>query len=175
MRLAAGKLLIPAGKSLVASLVQTFGTLRNYDGDGDGDGDGNGNVKNSIGLKSKTTTLHVRHAFLHISLLSLHNQDASWPNFKFTWERKRQGDKVYHLCQNSGAVPSLQLQPNSLLLSNWAPWNNREKKWKDAKTLFQRRFHGRRRCRTVRPLIESLRRPLLRRSWMRNAGESTST
>ena len=115
------------------------------------------------------------HAFLYISLLSLHNQDASWPNFKFTWERKRQGDKFYHLCQNSGAVPSLQLRPNSLLLSNWAPWNNREKKWKDAKTVFQRRFHGRRRCRTARSLIESLRRPLLRRSWMRNTGESTST
>ena len=109
MRLAAGKLLIPAGKSLVGSLVQTFGTLRNYDGDGDGDG--NGNVKNAIGLKSKTTILHVHHAFLYISLLSLHNQDGSWPNFKFTWERKRQGDKFYHLCQNSGAVPSLQLQP----------------------------------------------------------------
>ena len=75
MRLAAGKLLIPADKSLVASLVQTFGTLRNYDGDGDGDGDGN--VKNAIGLKSKTTILHVHHAFLDISLLSLHNQDAS--------------------------------------------------------------------------------------------------
>ena len=72
MRLAAEKLLIPAGKSLVASLVQTFGTLRNYDGDG------NGNVKNAIGLKSKTTILHVHHAFfLYISLLSLHNQDAS--------------------------------------------------------------------------------------------------
>ena len=77
MRLAAGKLLIPAGKSLVASLVQTFGTLRNYDGDGDGDGDGNGNVKNAIGLKSKTTILHVHHAFLYLSFLSLHNQDAS--------------------------------------------------------------------------------------------------
>ena len=75
MRLAAGKLLIPAGKSLVGSLVQTFGTLRNYDGDGDGDG--NGNVKNAIGLKSKTTILHVHHAFLYISLLSLHNQDGS--------------------------------------------------------------------------------------------------
>ena len=71
MRLAAGKLLIPAGKSLVGSLVQTFGTLRNYDGDGDG----NGNVKNAIGLKSKTTILY--HAFLYISLLSLHNQDGS--------------------------------------------------------------------------------------------------
>ena len=55
MRLAAGKLLIPAGKSFVASLVQTFGTLRNYDGDGDADGDGDGNVKNAIGSKSKTT------------------------------------------------------------------------------------------------------------------------
>ena len=73
MRLAAGKLLILAGKSLVGSLVQTFGTLRNYDGDGDG----NGNVKNAIGLKSKTTILHVHHAFLYISLLSLHNQDGS--------------------------------------------------------------------------------------------------
>ena len=31
--------------------------LRNYDGDG------NGNVKKVIGLMSKTTTLHVHHAF----------------------------------------------------------------------------------------------------------------
>ena len=34
-----------------------------------------------------------------------------WPNFKFTWERERRGDEFYHLCLNSGAVPSLQLQP----------------------------------------------------------------
>ena len=59
---------------------------------------------------SKTTTLHVHHAFLYISLLSLHNYDVKWPNFKFTWEQERQGDKFYHLCMNSGAVPSLQLQ-----------------------------------------------------------------
>ena len=59
---------------------------------------------------SKTTTLHVHHAFLYISLLSIHNYDVKWPNFKFTWEQERQGDKFYHLCMNSGAVPSLQLQ-----------------------------------------------------------------
>ena len=41
---------------------------------------------------------------------------------------------------------------NSLLLSNWAPWNNREKKWKDEKSIFQRRIHGSRRCRIVRSL-----------------------
>ena len=46
-----------------------LGTLRNYDGDG------KENVKKGIGLIRKTTTLHVHHAFLYISLLSLHNND----------------------------------------------------------------------------------------------------
>ena len=61
---------------------------------------------------SKTTTLHVHHAFLYISLQSLHNYDVKWPDFKFTRERERelQGDKFFHLCQNLGAVPSIQLQ-----------------------------------------------------------------
>ena len=58
---------------------------------------------------SKTTALHVHHAFLYISLLSLHN-DVKWPNFKFTWEWERQGDKSYHLSE-LGRVRSLQLQP----------------------------------------------------------------
>ena len=43
-----------------------FRDLTNYDGDG------KENVKQAIGLISKTTTLHVHHAFLYISLLSLH-------------------------------------------------------------------------------------------------------
>ena len=45
--------------------------------------------------------------------------------------------------------------PNSLL-TNWVSWNDREKKWKDAKSIFQRRFHGLRRCRIVRSLILTL-------------------
>ena len=100
---------------------------------------------------SKTATLHVHHTFLYISLQSLHNNDVKWPNFKFTWERGRQGDKFYHLYQNSGPVRSalFSSNPNSLLLSNWASWNNHEKKWKDAQSIFQRRFHERRRCRIV--------------------------
>ena len=35
---------------------------------------------------------------------------SDWPNFKFTWERERQGDKFYYVCLNLGAVPTLQLQ-----------------------------------------------------------------
>ena len=54
--------------------MKSIGTVRNYDGDGDGDG--NENVKKATGLMSKTTTLHVHHAFLYISLLSLHNYDV---------------------------------------------------------------------------------------------------
>ena len=60
---------------------------------------------------SKTTTLHVHHVFLYISLPSLHNYNVKLPNFKFTWERERQGDKFDHLCPNSGVDLSLQLQP----------------------------------------------------------------
>ena len=48
------------------------GTLRNYDSDG------NEKVKRAIGLMSKTTTLHVHHAFLYISLLSLHNNHVNF-------------------------------------------------------------------------------------------------
>ena len=44
--------------------------LRNYDGDGEE------NVKKAIGLMSKTTTLHVHHALLYFSSLSLHNNDV---------------------------------------------------------------------------------------------------
>ena len=37
------------------------------------DGDGNENDKKALGLLSKTTTLHVHHALLYISLTLLHD------------------------------------------------------------------------------------------------------
>ncbi|CAH3187049.1 unnamed protein product, partial [Porites evermanni] len=39
------------------------------------DGDGNGNATKAIGLVSKTTILHVHHAFLYISVPSLDDYD----------------------------------------------------------------------------------------------------
>ena len=55
-------------------------------------GDGNENGKKAIGLdKRKTTTLHVHHAFLYISLLSLHDHNVKFPNFTFAEDgNKRQ-------------------------------------------------------------------------------------
>ena len=54
-----------------SSNLLILGTLRNYDGDG------KGNVtKKAIDLMSKSKILHVHHAFLYITLQSLHNYDA---------------------------------------------------------------------------------------------------
>ena len=53
----------------------TIVTLRSHNGDG------NENFKKAIGLISKTTILHVHHAFLYISLPSLHDYDVKMPNF----------------------------------------------------------------------------------------------
>ena len=53
------------------------------------DYDGNQDVKKAIGLLRKTTTLHVHHAFLYISLPSLHDYDVKLPNCKFYGGRKQ--------------------------------------------------------------------------------------
>ena len=42
---------------------------------------------------------------------------------------------------------------NSRPSSNRAIWDNRKIVLKDAKSIFQQRFHGRRRCRIVRSLM----------------------
>ena len=39
------------------------------------DSDGNENVKKAVGLLSKTTSLHLHHPFLYISLPLLHNYE----------------------------------------------------------------------------------------------------
>ena len=80
----------------------------------------------AIGLVSKTTTLHVHHAFSYIFLPSLHDHDVKWPNFKDFWWREWQGYKFDHLCLNSGAAPSLQLQLNLFNFRTmlWAHYNS---------------------------------------------------
>ena len=108
-------------KKTEAAFYCLVGTLWNYDGDG------KESVRKATGLISTTTTLQVHHAFSYFSLLSLHNYDVRSPNFKFTRERKRQGDKFYNLCLNSHAVPLFSSNQNSLLLSNGENWDNREK------------------------------------------------
>ena len=53
------------------------------------DGDGNENVKKSTGLLRKTSSLHVHHAFLYISLPLLHDYHMKMPSFTFYGGRKQ--------------------------------------------------------------------------------------
>ena len=67
----------------MAVMVLILGSFSNDDGVGNQD------VKKVIGLLRKTTTLHVHHAFLYISLPSLHDYDVKMPNCKFYGGRKQ--------------------------------------------------------------------------------------
>ena len=60
-------------KITLGFLLALLGSFSNDDGDGKED------VKKAIGLLRKTTTLHVHHAFLYISLPSLLDYDVKMP------------------------------------------------------------------------------------------------
>ena len=79
--------------------VKRIGTLRSNDADG------NENVKKTIGLISKTTTLHVHHAFLYISFLFLHDYDVKMPNFAFYGGCKQATTKFYFSFSELGYGP----------------------------------------------------------------------
>ena len=94
-------------------------TLRNYDGDG------KENVKKALGLMSKTTTLHVHHAFF----------------LRFLYTTTTWNDQILSLLENGNCKainstisvwtrarsPLFSSNQNSLLLSNRTNWDNREK------------------------------------------------
>ena len=69
------------------------------------DSDGNEHAKKETCLLRKTTNLHVHHAFLYISSLSLHDNDVKMPNFTFLGERiKTSDDEFFFLFLNLSAV-----------------------------------------------------------------------
>ena len=72
------------------SLVK-HGTLRSDHGDG------YRNATKAKGLISKTTILHVHHAFLYISLPSLHDYDVKMLNFTI-YRRSTQATTRFPLC-----------------------------------------------------------------------------
>ena len=108
----------------------------------------------AVGWKGKTTTLHVHHAFLFISLQSLHNNDEKWPKFE-SLPGNGNGKAINSTVSVWIRARSLLFSsnPKSLLLINCALGDNHEKKWKDAKSIFQWRFNRRRRRRLVRSLL----------------------
>ena len=85
----------------------------------------------------KTTTLHVHHVFLYISLPSLHDYDVKMHNFTFV-ENVNTRQQLYF----SFPEPP---EKNCQRLTNWTRWNKRDKVWSSTTSLFKWRFRSRRR------------------------------
>ena len=59
------------------------------------DGYGDKNGKKAIGLFGKTIMLYVHHAFLYISLPSLHDYDVKLTNFMFSGGREQNSTTLF--------------------------------------------------------------------------------
>ena len=75
-------------------------------------------------LLGATTTLHVRHAFLNISLPSLHDYDVKMPNFTFCGGREHKATTFFLFFRASIQSFRIQLQKNCQDLTNWMRWIN---------------------------------------------------
>ena len=67
----------------------------------------------TIGLEGKTTTLHVHHTFLYISLPFLHDYDVKFPNWTFHGGRKQATTKFYFFFWTWIGILGIQLQEGS--------------------------------------------------------------
>ena len=134
--------------NVLSAEEELLGTLRSDDGDG------NGNSTKAIGLITKTTILHVHHAFLYISLPSLHDYDVKMPNFTL-YRGSTQATTKFPL---SFCTWLWYLEFNfrmvRLHLKKLVTWSNRNKDWKKTNPLFQRRFLCRRCPWILRSLFE---------------------
>ena len=84
----------------------TIGSLSNDDSDGNED------VRKAIGLISKTTTLHVHHALLYISLPSLHDYNVKVLNFTICQGREHKTTTFFFSSWTLIQSFRIQLQKN---------------------------------------------------------------
>ena len=121
-----------------AIITKLLGTLENNDGDGNGNG--NGNVKKAIYVYWVNQQL--------CTCISLFCTFPFSPCTTTTWNEQilsllgnRNGEAINSTVSVRIQARSLLFSsnPNSLLLSNWTPWNNR-KKVKGCKVYFSATF-----------------------------------
>ena len=119
------------------------GTLRWHDGENKNE---NENVKQAMGWISKTTTLHVHHAYLYISLQIMHDNDGKMPDFTFYGGRKQATAKFSFSFWTWIRFLGIRLNKSSLTFDK----DNHELEksrwyWKNANSLFWRCRDRRRR------------------------------
>ena len=117
--------------SYLSQLWSSHETNRNPIGSfSNDDSDGNENVKTEIGLLSKTTSLHVHHAFLYISLPLLYDYDVKMPKFTFCWGCKQATSKFSSSFKLERGPQEINSRKNRLHWTFSVNWNKRDKVWK---------------------------------------------
>ena len=94
-------------------------------------------------------TLQVHHAFLYISLPSLHHFDVKVPNFTFC-QRKWTDKTTTFLFFSWTSIQSFKIpfpEKNCQHLTKWTRWNKHDKVWGSETPIFKWRFRSCRRCR----------------------------
>ena len=96
------------------------------------DGDSSENVKQAIGLISKTTTLHVQHTFLYISLR--HCTTTAWKSLisRFIEDVNKRQRIFLSLSKLECGPQEINSREIRLHLTFSAIWNKRDKVWKNA-------------------------------------------
>ena len=130
-----------------ASSLAELGTLRSADGDG------NENVKKAIGLMAKRTILHVHHAFCTFLSRPCRTTTLKCLISRLTEEvHKRRRNFLSRSKLGYGSY-EFSFRRVHLHLTKLLIWSNRDEDWKNANSLFQRRFRCRRHPRILRSLL----------------------
>ena len=124
------KLVFRSARTFVTAVAFSLGTLRCHDGDD------NETVKKATRWIGKTTTMHVYHSFLYISSPSLHDYDDGG--------RKQTTVKFSFSSWTWIGFLGIGSKTVRLHLTKYMSWSNRDRDWKNANSLFKRRFRGRR-------------------------------
>ena len=115
-----------------------LGTLQNYDGEG-------------IGTSEKQSNNFARASRFFVNFFACTTKNGQILSLleKGNGKAINSTISVWTRARSHAFTSNL----NSLLLSNRATWDNREIVSTDVKSIFTRRFRGRRRCRVVRSII----------------------
>ena len=107
----------------------------------------------TVGLISKTTILHVHHAFF--TFLCRHCTTTTWKCLVSRWTEEVHKRRRNFLSLSELGYDSLEFNFRRvrLHLTKLVTWSNRDENWKNANSLFQRRFLCRLRPRILRSLM----------------------
>ena len=136
--------------SLTTALI---GSLRWHGGDGDGDG--NVNVQKGNGLKRQSNDSSLALITLSCTFLCRHCKTTAWKYLisRFVEDVNERWPNFLSLSELGYGCWEFSSRRVRLHLAKYVSWNNHDRDWKNANSLFKGLFRGRRRRGMLNSLI----------------------